>query len=257
MKFGMAIELAMVVAALGLGLAAIVRARKAGASVLDLLGLRWNRLAPLDLVAGMAITALAIGGVFAAELGMDAVSVSPAPKAALTELLLAGAVKLALTFKEEFVMRSLLLSGLLLVLRGRAALAIGLSALAFGLIHLSNPGASALSVAGNALGGVIYGTAFVLARNLWLPIGLHFAWNFVQGPVIGFPVSGMAAGGLQQVHDLGPAWLTGGDYGPEAGAVGMVARFAVMALVLLWVGSRARKGTQATSPVAAQPALPL
>jgi membrane protease YdiL (CAAX protease family) len=80
---------------------------------------------------------------------------SAAPDAQALPLLGAAAGKLAATFKEEVVMRCLLLSGLLLAFRGRAAPAIGISALAFGLIHLSNPGATALSVIGNSMGGVM------------------------------------------------------------------------------------------------------
>lgn len=250
MALRMAVEIFMALAALGLGIAAIVRARRAGKPVLDLLGLRWGPTAGRDLLAGMAITGLAMGGVFVAELGLGAIATAPAPAAAGSSLLVLAPVKLAFTLKEEIMMRSLLLSGLLMVLRGRAALAVGLSALAFGCIHLTNPGASLLSVLGNTLGGVIYGSAFVLARNLWLPIGLHFAWNFAQGPLVGFPVSGMDAGGLQQVHDLGPTWLTGGSYGPEAGLVGIVARFVVMALVLLWIGARARGASPALQAAA-------
>jgi hypothetical protein len=59
----------------------------------------------------------------------------------------------------------------------------------------------------------------------------------VQGPLLGFPVSGLSVGGLQQIHDLGPAWLTGGSYGPEAGLVGMLFRFVALALLLVWVNS--------------------
>jgi membrane protease YdiL (CAAX protease family) len=236
----MAVELAMVVAALGLGIAAIVRTRRAGGSVLDLMGLRWSAVAARDLLAGMAITGVAMAGVYGAEAGLGVIAVSPAAPASPGSLLGLAAIKLAFTFKEELMMRSLLLAGLLVVLRGRAALAIGLSALAFGCIHLTNPGASALSVLSNSMGGVIYGLAFVLAGNLWLPIGLHFAWNFVQGPLLGFPVSGLEAGGLQHVQDLVPAWLTGGSYGPEGGIIGIMARFVVMALLLLWTGSRMR-----------------
>lgn len=77
---------------------------------------------------------------------------------------------------------------------------------------------------------------FILAGNLWLPIGLHFAWNFVQGPLLGFPVSGMNARGLQRIHDVGPELITDGAYGPEAGAVGIVFRFVVIGLLLAWVG---------------------
>ncbi|MGZ5834426.1 MAG: CPBP family glutamic-type intramembrane protease, partial [Telluria sp.] len=167
----MAVELAMVAAALGLGIAAIVRTRRAGGSVLDLMGLRWSAAAPRDLLAGMAITGAAMGGVLLAELGLGVITTSPAGPASLSGLLGLAALKLAFTFKEELMMRSLLLAGLLVALRGRAALAIALSAIAFGCIHLTNPGASALSVLSNSMGGAIYGIAFVLARNLWLPIG--------------------------------------------------------------------------------------
>ena len=124
--------------------------------------------------------------------------------------------------------------------------------------HLGNSGASPLSVIGNSLGGAIDGMAFILARSLWLPIGLHFAWNFTQGPLLGFPVSGMDAGGLQRIVDAGPAWLTGGAYGPEAGAVGILCRFAVIALLLAWTNSsRGRAGNSlpalATAGVPARP----
>jgi uncharacterized protein len=253
MNVGMAVELAMVAAALGLGIAAIVRTRRAGGSVLDLMGLRWTAGALRDLLAGMAITGVAMLGVLLAELGLGVITTSPAAPASPLALLGLGALKLAFTFKEELMMRSLLLAGLLVALRGRAAMAIVLSAIAFGCIHLTNPGASALSVLSNSMGGAIYGLAFVLARNVWLPIGLHFAWNFVQGPLAGFPVSGLASGGLQQVHDLGPAWLTGGSYGPEGGVIGIAARFVVAALLLVWTGSRLRAPAPMKAPLAAAP----
>jgi membrane protease YdiL (CAAX protease family) len=242
MKLGMLVEIGMVIAAFGFGLYAIRNARAQGRPVLQALGLDWHHGAALDLGAGMAITAAAMAGIFGTELLLGAISRSAAPDTQALPLLTTAAGKLAATFKEEVVMRCLLLSGLLLALRGRAALAIGISALAFGLIHLSNPGATVLSVIGNSLGGVMYGLAFVLTKRLWLPVGAHFAWNFVQGPLLGFPVSGMDAGGLQRIHDNGPAWLTGGAYGPEAGAVGIAFRLVVIVLMLLWVGrSRQRR----------------
>jgi membrane protease YdiL (CAAX protease family) len=242
MKLGMAVDVAMLVAALGFGIYAILQWRRTGQDVIAQLGLRWDRSAPFDLLAGVAITTLAMLGIFIAELGLGAIRTEPAAGVSLPSLALLALGKMALTFKEELLMRGMLLSGLMLALRGRAALAVGASALAFGLIHFSNPGSTALSILGNALGGVMYAIAFLAARNLWLPIGLHFAWNFVQGPLLGFPVSGMDAGGLQHVHDLGPSWLTGGGYGPEAGLVGSASRFVVIALVLLWCGWRARIG---------------
>jgi membrane protease YdiL (CAAX protease family) len=243
MTLRMAVEVMMLVAALGFGALAIRYWRAQGKPVLRELGLRWDRLAGGDLLAGLAIGTFAMLGIFAIEVALGAISAS-ARAQSLGELGMWFFEKSVASVREEFLMRGLLLSGLVVALRGRRALAILLSAVAFGCIHLNNPGATALSVLGNALGGVIYGAAFILAGSLWLAIGLHFAWNFVQGPLLGFPVSGIAAGGLQQVLDAGPSWLSGGAYGPEAGAVGIAFRGVVIALMLLWLRSGWRYGNQ-------------
>jgi membrane protease YdiL (CAAX protease family) len=188
-------------------------------------------------LVGLAITALVMLAIFACEMAGGGIARGPATVAAEPGM---PAWKATLTMlfaapEEEIINRSVLLSGLAIAFGGRTKLAVILSAVVFGLGHLTNPGASATSALGNALGGLIYGYAFVMTGRLWLPIGLHFAWNFVQGPVLGLPVSGHAMGGLQQIHDLGPAWLTGGSYGPEAGAVGIAFRFVELALVVLYV----------------------
>lgn len=247
MTLGMVVEVAMLVAALGFGALAIRRWRAQGRPVLDGLGLRWDRAAGRDLLAGIAIAGLAMLGIFLVEAALGAIATPGLRPQSAAELGSWFLGKAAASVKEEILMRSLLLSGLVLALRGRRALAVLLSAIAFGCIHLSNPGATFLSVLGNGLGGVIYGMAFLFAGSLWLAIGLHFAWNFVQGPLLGFPVSGMAAGGLQQLQDLGPAWLSGGAYGPEAGLVGIAFRFVIIAGVLLWLRSPWRNGARHAS----------
>jgi len=248
MNLRMVVEVLMLVAALGFGALAIRHWRAQGTPLLRGLGLACSARAGRDLLAGIAIASLAMLGIFLIELAVGAVTTSPRQQS-WGELGSWFLGKSAASLKEEILMRGLLLSGLVLVLKGRRTLAILVSAIAFGCIHLSNPGASPLSVLGNTLGGVIYGMAFLLSGSLWLAIGLHVAWNFVQGPLLGFPVSGIAAGGLQQVHDTGPAWLSGGAYGPEAGLVGIAFRFVIIALVLLWLTSAWRHGTPHTSPV--------
>lgn len=245
------VEVAMLVAAIGLGAHALVQGRRQGRTMLDVIGLRINRDALRDLLAGFLIAGGAMLGIYLTELSLGAIAVSGPGDTTLPSLAQTALVKFVIVVKEEVIMRGLLLSGLLLLLKGRSALAIGISAVAFGLIHLSNPGATPISVIGNSLGGVIYGLAFVQARNLWLPIGLHFAWNVVQGPVLGFPLSGMDAGGLQRIQDLGPAWISGGAYGPEAGAVGIAFRFVIIAALLMWLAR-----TRSPSPVSASPSFP-
>lgn len=243
----MVLEIAVLLAALGLGIFAIMGWRSAGRPVLDGLGLVVDRLAPADFGAGLLIAGLAMCAILAVQVGLHGTTVSAAPGGGALATTFAGMFLIA--FKEEFIMRGLLLSGLMRLLRGRAALAIALSAVAFGLIHLSNPSASVLSVTGNAFGGAVYGIAFVLSRRLWLPIGLHLGWNFVQGPMLGFPVSGIGEGGLIHPLDLGPAWLTGGPYGPEAGLVGLASRFVIVAAVIGWV-AWTRPGPASSGPAA-------
>ncbi|MBV8877981.1 MAG: CPBP family intramembrane metalloprotease [Gammaproteobacteria bacterium] len=96
-------------------------------------------------------------------------------------------------------------------------LALALSALAFGLVHAGNAGASWISTLAIALeSGVLLGVAYAATRSLWLPIGLHFGWNFTEGGIFGAAVSGGQYQGLIPLQLSGPPWLTGGAFGPEA-----------------------------------------
>jgi membrane protease YdiL (CAAX protease family) len=95
--------------------------------------------------------------------------------------------------------------------------ALVLSALLFGFAHLGNPGATVLSSLAIAVeAGVLVAAAYLATRSLWLPIGLHTAWNFFEGPVYGARVSGIEMPTLLDARFPGPAWLTGGAFGPEA-----------------------------------------
>jgi hypothetical protein len=95
----------------------------------------------------------------------------------------------------------------------------------FGLMHLATPIPNlnevlklvgALSIAVEA--GILFAAAYLLTRRLWMPIGLHWAWNFFQGPVFGAPVTGSSFGpSVIEGHISGPIWATGGTFGPEAG----------------------------------------
>lgn len=90
----------------------------------------------------------------------------------------------------------------------------------FGAVHLNNPGATPLSTANTVLAGILLAVAYLKTRALWLPIGLHWAWNFLMGAVLGLPVSGFPiAPSLLIAESSGPAWWSGGAYGPEGGLV--------------------------------------
>ncbi|GAB4326847.1 MAG: hypothetical protein OHK0047_12510 [Leptolyngbyaceae cyanobacterium] len=192
-----------------------------------------------DLGAGLVISLIAMIGIFLVELLLGRIQIVGFPLKLDTlgghvAMLAFGAVF------EEFIFRSLTLSGLVILFFGRKWPAILLTAVLFGLVHFKNPNATYISAFGNALGGMMYGIAFLGGRNIWLPIGIHFNWNFIQGPVLGFPVSGTVKDVLITQKAIGPEWLTGGAYGPEAGLVGMSFRFVVIALVLYYLQRRCR-----------------
>src|SRR5262249_52558781 len=88
----------------------------------------------------------------------------------------------------------------------------------FGLIHFMNPHRTWVSTINTALVGVPLSISYLKTRALWLPIGIHFIWNFLQGFVLGLPVSGLVVSrGILTARVTGPEYLTGGAYGPEGG----------------------------------------
>ena len=113
--------------------------------------------------------------------------------------------------------------------------ALIVSALLFGFMHYGQPGAtwwSSLAIAIEA--GLLLGAAYKYSGTLWLPIGIHWAWNFVQGNIFGFEVSGGDAGtALLQATVNGPDILTGGKFGAEASVITVVLGLALSAWYLL------------------------
>jgi membrane protease YdiL (CAAX protease family) len=101
-----------------------------------------------------------------------------------------------------------------------APAAVVITSVAFGVAHGGNPAVTPLSTVNTVLAGMVMACGYLRVRSLWLPIGLHFAWNLVLGPVASLPVSGLRLGfALFSVHIAGPIWLTGGDYGPEGSVI--------------------------------------
>jgi len=102
-------------------------------------------------------------------------------------------------------------------------IALVVSAAAFGLVHAGNPGANWASTLAIALeAGVLLGLAYAATRSLWLPIGLHFGWNFAEGGIFGAAVSGGKYSGLIDASLAGPPLITGGAFGPEASLAALV-----------------------------------
>jgi membrane protease YdiL (CAAX protease family) len=103
---------------------------------------------------------------------------------------------------------------------GLAWLAILLTSLLFGYVHLRNPGSNYFAVINTVLAGIWFGVAYLKTRDLWFVWGLHLMWNWMQGAFFGVEVSGITEVSLAPLLkeiDSGPSWLTGGTYGLEAG----------------------------------------
>ena len=101
---------------------------------------------------------------------------------------------------------------------GRWAAIVGTAAL-FGLLHAGNPGATTMSTINTTGFGIVFGAAVLRSRDLWLPAGIHFAWNTAL-PFFGVGLSGLTikVTGYQLVWSSGDLW-SGGLYGPEASAI--------------------------------------
>ncbi|MDY6876228.1 MAG: CPBP family intramembrane glutamic endopeptidase [Chloroflexota bacterium] len=217
------------------GVAAVRHWRRAQIPPWQGMGLRFDTRALTDLGSGIVIGTLVMGGIFGVERALGVLHVRGVQIPNLDWAIWLPALAF-LAFGEEVAYRSLMLNGLLVMLQKRW-LAVIVMAACFGLAHVGNPNASALSVLGNALGGLMYGVAFLGSGRIWLPLGLHFAWNFIQAPVLGFPFLGKEIGLVQQTP-VGNALITGGGYGPEAGLVGMAFRFVAIALLAGWLSWR-------------------
>ena len=212
-----------------------------GPSLLDL-GLRprpgWIADTAIGLVLGpimflAILLVLLVAGWAQTEAGM--IGVQGLSTAFVTYVLVA--------FSEEVFARGWVLQ---VLERGRGTwvAAIG-SAAIFSLLHAFNPGFGLTALLGLFLAGLLFAQAYIVTRQLWLPIALHLTWNFSEGPLFGFPVSGMASEGLMTVHPTGPEVVTGGPFGPEAGLV-VIVGIAIAAAALYALGQwRAARATTA------------
>ena len=176
---------------------------------------RWPREAVIGVGIGAGLIA-AVAGIMLAAHGLSYEGLDPggAPAGFLR---IAGFLLLAAAF-EEILFRGYAYQRLVDSLGVLGAIA--LSSTLFGLAHMVNPAATPLSTANTILAGVLLSAAYLKTRALWLPIGLHWAWNFSLGPIHSLPVSGFRMSpALLRARIAGPEWLTGGAYGPEGSII--------------------------------------
>ncbi len=212
----------------------------------------------LDFGFGLFLGALLMVGVFLVELAAGWVTVTSAFEATngggsfFPAILAPLVLFVCVGIYEELVSRGYQLKNIAEGLnfpsvgpKGAIVLAWVLSSSIFGLLHLGNPNATAVSTVNIAFAGLLLGAGYVLTGQLAIPIGLHMTWNFFQGNVFGFPVSGLEPVGATflSIEQGGPPLFTGGVFGPEAGLLGLGTMIVGFLLIWLWVLARSGNAT--------------
>jgi membrane protease YdiL (CAAX protease family) len=136
-------------------------------------------------------------------------------------------------FWEELVFRGYILNNLMESVNKYMALVY--SALLFALVHYNNPGMNIISMVNILLAGLLLGINYIFTRNLWFGILFHFAWNFYQGAVLGYRVSGISLKSLFEQQINGSPLLTGGTFGFEGSLIaGILSLLSVLALAMVY-----------------------
>lgn len=118
-----------------------------------------------------------------------------------------------IALSEELVFRGYVLRNLMKSFNKWLALFI--SAVLFTMVHLTNSGIAPVGLLNTFLGGLVLGITFILTRTLWMPVFFHLGWNLVQGPVMGFQVSGLSFDSILSMDTGSNELITGGNYGFE------------------------------------------
>jgi membrane protease YdiL (CAAX protease family) len=212
--------------------------------------------APLrDLAFGIGLTGAMMGLTFVLEIGLGWLKLGgwawqgSAGAGWVRQLLAILLAFVIVGFQEELLSRGYQLQNLVDGLNLPAGVVI--SSIIFSLLHSLNPGAGWFSTLGLFLSGVFLAYGWVRTRQLWLPIGLHIGWNIFEGPVFGFAVSGSHTFRLIQHTVSGPQWITGGSFGPEAGAILLPAL--ALGSLGIWIYTRNPGPLQRKKPVARHP----
>ena len=141
---------------------------------------------------------------------------------------------------EEVATRGWLLTRI--AARTNLPLAIGISSSLFGILHLGNSGVTFTSLLNIVLDGVLAALLFIYTDSIWLVVAQHGTWNYVQGNLLGFQVSGTGADAsiFSFTMGSGPDWLTGGAFGAEGSIITTLVLLVSLVIVYL-LGERKEK----------------
>lgn len=146
---------------------------------------------------------------------------------------------------EEALLRGYPLQAMAEVWGARGAIVV--TSTMFGLLHLSNPGASVLGTVNVVAAGALLGVVYVRTASLWWATGVHLGWNWTHGFLADVPVSGLEVldAPLYEGVPMGPEWLSGGQFGPEGSLIATVVLLGASAV--LWRAPWLRRGVAMTA----------
>jgi membrane protease YdiL (CAAX protease family) len=211
------------------------------------LGLKPDRQMIFDLLAGIVITFVMMGIIFGLEMTAGWLTIESfawqSESISRVALSMTGVFLLFIlvAWQEELLFRGYRLQN---IEEGMNPIwGIILSSLWFGAGHSFNPNATIISVVGIFLAGIFLAYGYQRTGQLWLPIGLHLGWNFFEGVVFGFPVSGLDVYRMIRVQINGSDLWTGGAFGPEAGLVLLPALLVGAGLISIYTRGRHARET--------------
>lgn len=213
-------------------------------SFVDDMGYRWQ-FKGKDLLWGFIVAAAIYAVGFIVSLLAGWISVEGV-HFDFTYLLLQFLLYILVALMEESMMRGFVLGHMLDVGMNKF-LALLISSFLFACLHLGNPGITNFALLNLTLAGILLGVAYIYTRNLWFPIFLHLFWNFIQGPILGYEVSG--TGGKNTLLKLGisdNSLMNGGDFGFEGSLPCTILMIVAIGLIIYWFETKKTTYEEAT-----------
>lgn len=209
------------------------------------LGLKLNRQAFLDMGTGIFLSGLMFGLIFSIEWLVGWLEIrgfaweNQSWEWVGISLLSMVFIFLLIGWQEELLARGYWLQNISDGLN--LSWGVLLSSALFSLAHSANPHVAWEAILGLFASGLFLAFAFLRSKQLWLPVGLHMGWNFFEGVVFGFPVSGIVFFQLLRPRVSGPSLVTGGAFGPEAGLIQLPALLLGAGLIYILTRRRNKK----------------
>lgn len=196
-----------------------------------------------DILAGfaMAVSIIGVGSLVIYSLGYIDFSQNLIDLPNLTSNLI---LFILVALCEEIIFRGYILNNLLTSMNKYIALII--SAVIFALVHGINPNLSLLGALNLFLAGILLGSAYIFTKNLWFPISLHLFWNFFQGPIFGYSVSGQETNSLFNNDIIGNEIINGGEFGFEGSVICTIITLAAALAILFYYNKTMQAKAQLT-----------